>query len=255
MLKYGYTIFFSTILFCSLGWSQGTDAFARNKGDILMPHISYGAYAPGGDLADRFGNNFGIGIGLEWMTDQSNWIVGCSGQFLFGNTVKTDVLAQLRTDAGTIIGNSRLPADIGLRERGWLVQVTIGKHLPLAGKNPRSGIRVTLSPGLLQHNIRIQGDPQQAVPQILGNYKKGYDRLTNGLSMTEFIGYELLSSDRRANFFLGVEFTQAFTASRRDFDFDTRMKDETKRIDLLYGLKLGWIIPFYVGKSGGDIYY
>lgn len=220
-----------------------------------MPHISYAVHTPGGDLADRFGNNFSVGLGLEWMTDQSNWIFGFSGQFLFGNTVKTDVLAQLRTDAGTIIGNSRLPADIGLRERGWIAQATIGKHLPIAGKNPRAGIRLTLSPGILQHHIRIQGDPQQAVPQLLGDYKKGYDRLSNGLSITEFIGYQLLSTDRRMNFFLGLEFTQAFTANRRDFNFDTRMKDETKRIDLLYGLKLGWIIPFYVGKSGGDIYY
>lgn len=234
---------------------QGGIAFAQNKGDVLMPYLSYAGHRPGADLEARFGNNFSLGLGLDWLTAKSNWIFGLNANFLFGNTVKSDVLAGLRTDAGFIIGNSRLPADITLRQRGWLLHAEIGRHFPLNADNPRSGIRVTISPGLLQHNIRIQDDPQQAVPQLLGDYKKGYDRLSNGFSLTEFIGYQLLSENRRMNFFLGLEFTQAFTQNRRDFDFVSRTKDETRRTDLLYGIRLGWIIPFYVGSAGGDIYY
>lgn len=235
--------------------AQGSNADAQNKGDVLMPYLSYAGHRPGADLAVRFGNNFSLGLGLDWLTAKSNWIIGLNANFLFGNTVKSDVLAGLRTDAGFIIGNNRLPADISLRQRGWLLHAEIGKHFPLNADNPRSGIRITISPGLLQHNIRIQDDPQQAVPQLLGDYKKGYDRLSNGFSLTEFIGYQVLSENRRVNFFLGIEFTQAFTQNRRDFDFVSRTKDETRRTDLLYGIRLGWIIPFYVGKAGGDIYY
>lgn len=241
------------LLLCLL-W-QETSAVGQNKGDVLLPYISYAAHRPGGALADRFGNNFSLGLGVDWLTAKSHWILGLNANFLFGNTVKTDVLSSLRTDAGFIIGNNRLPADIVLRQRGWLVHLEWGKHIPFTTENPRSGFRITISPGLLQHKIRIQDDPQQAVPQLLGDYKKGYDRLTNGFSLTEFIGYELLSENRRTNFFLGLEFTQAFTQSRRDFDFPTRTKDESKRTDLLYGIRLGWIIPFYVGNAGGDIYY
>lgn len=243
------------ILFMILSILPVSTADAQNKGDVLMPYLSYAGHRPGADLADRFGNNFSLGLGLDWLTAKSNWIIGLNANFLFGNSVKSDVLASLRTDAGFIIGNNRLPADIALRQRGWLLQAEIGKHFPLNAENPRSGIRITISPGLLQHNIRIQDDPQQAVPQLLGDYKKGYDRLTNGFSLTEFIGYQLLSENRRMNFFLGLEFTQAFTQNRRDFDFVTRTKDETRRTDLLYGIRLGWIIPFYVGSAGGDIYY
>lgn len=235
--------------------AQSNSPYAQNKGDVLMPYLSYAAHRPAAALQDRFGNSFSLGAGVDWLTAKSNWIFGINANFLFGNTVKTDVLASLRTDAGFIIGNSRLPADVVLRQRGWLLHAEIGKHIPFSSKNPRSGIRISISPGILQHKIRIQDDPQQAVPQLLGDYKKGYDRLTNGLSVTEFIGYELLSANRRMNFFLGFEFTQAFTQNRRDFDFATRTKDETKRTDLLYGIRLGWIIPFYVGSAGGDIYY
>lgn len=243
------------LLLCQLSFAQQKSTYAQNKGDVLMPYLSYAGHRPGGDLANRFGNNFSLGLGLDWLTAKSNWIFGINANFLFGNAVKSDVLASLRTDAGFIIGNNRLPADITLRQRGWLLHAELGRHFPLHVDNPRSGIRITLSPGLLQHSIRIQDDPQQAVPQLLGDYKKGYDRLTNGFSITEFIGYQLLSENKRMNFFLGFEFTQAFTKNRRDFDFATRVKDGVKRMDLLYGVRLGWIIPFYVGSRGGDIYY
>ncbi len=247
--------FYLGLLLSHLAFAQASNDYAQNKGDVLMPYLSYAGHRPGADLANRFGNNFSLGLGLDWMTAKSNWIFGINANFLFGNAVKSDVLASLRTDAGFIIGNNRLPADITLRQRGWLLHAEFGKHFPLNAQNPRAGIRLTISPGLLQHRIRIQDDPQQAVPQLLGDYKKGYDRLTNGFSITEFIGYQLLSENKRMNFFLGLEFTQAFTQNRRDFDFVTRTKDETKRMDLLYGIRLGWIIPFYVGTGGGDIYY
>lgn len=251
----GFHIGFLKILLI-IGLSTAKTAmYSQNQGDVLMPYISYAGHRPGGALKDRFGNNFSLGLGLNWLTAKRNWILGINGNFLFGNTVKTDVLANLRTEAGYIIGNNRLPADIGLRQRGWLVQVEIGKHIPFSDKHPRSGIRLSISPGILQHRIRIQKDPQQSVPQLLGDYQKGYDRLSNGLSFTEFVGYQLLSANRRMNFFIGLEFTQAFTQNRRDFDFPTRTKDETRRTDLLYGLRVGWILPFYVGSAGGDIYY
>jgi hypothetical protein len=93
------------------------------------------------------------------------------------------------------------------------------------------------------------------VPQLTGNYKKGYDRLTNGLAINEFIGYQMLSTNKRVNFYFGFEFTQGFTQSRRDFDFDTRSADTQKRFDSLMGIRAGWILPFYVGKGAAEIYY
>ena len=130
----------------------------------------------------------------------------------------------------------------------------IGKLFSLSDVNPRSGIRFTISSGLLQHKIRIQDDPVRDVPQLSTEYRKGYDRLTNGLTFNEFIGYQMLSRNRRINFYAGLEFTQAFTKSRRDFNFDTMTAETENRVDLLYGFRVGWVLPFYFGNAG-DIYY
>jgi len=75
------------------------------------------------------------------------------------------------------------------------------------------------------------------------------------LAFKEFIGYHLLSKNRQLNFFGGIEMMQAFTQSRRDFNFDTQQKDETKRVDLLFGLRVGLTLPFYIGEPSEQIYY
>lgn len=226
-----------------------------NVGSAMLFHITYAFQSPGGDLAARFGNDFNIGLGLDYITPQSNWILGLESGYLFGQEVKTNVLANLQTPEGYIIATDRSFADIQLRERGFYVGALLGKILALSSSNPRSGIRVTLGAGLLQHKIRIQDDPFKTVAQLSGDYKKGYDRLTNGLALNEFVGYQLLSTNRRINFFIGLEATQGFTRNRRDFDFDTRQKDETKRLDLLWGIRAGWTLPFYFGKEADEIYY
>ncbi|NUN99697.1 MAG: hypothetical protein HUU01_03670 [Saprospiraceae bacterium] len=228
-----------------------------NADNALLLHISYAVQMPGGDLSKRFGTNFDVGGGLEWMTAKGNWIIGIEGGYLFGSTVKTDVLANLRTPEGFIIGNDRSYADIQLRERGFHGTLLLGKlfSLPSPSVNARTGIRVTLGGGFLQHKIRIQDDPSRSVPQLSEEYKKGYDRLSNGFLLTQFIGYQYLGADRRANFFAGIECSQGFTQSRRDFNFDTRSTDTAKRLDLLFGIRIGWTLPFYLNSNPDKIYY
>lgn len=236
-------------------WGQQTGKYALNKGNALLLKISYAGHRPGGDLADRFGNNFSAGLGADLVTSKGNWLFGADFNYLFGGQVKEDVLASLRTPEGFIIGNNRSYADIQLRERGFYAGAHAGKLFSIGLPNPRSGIRATVGAGLLQHKIRIQGDPSSGVPQLDNDYKKGYDRLSNGLALTEFIGYQVMSMDKRVNFYIGFEFTQAFTMSRRDFNFDTRAKDETERNDLLFGIRVGWAIPIYFGQEAGEVFY
>jgi hypothetical protein len=83
------------------------------------------------------------------------------------------------------------------------------------------------------------------VPALEGDYLKGYDRLTSGFCLSEFVGYQLLSNSRLLNFFAGVELYQGFTRSRRDWNIDQVKKDDSPRLDLLSGIRVGWVLPLY----------
>jgi hypothetical protein len=214
--------------------------------------ISYSYQFPGGDLSKRFLSNNAIGGSYLYKT-KSNWLIGADGFFMFRDTIKeTDILNSISTKDGNIIDGNGIYADVHLYERGFYCGVKGGKIFPVFGPNKNSGIVILCGAGLLQHKIRIE-NPDNTAPQIKGDYKKGYDRLTNGLAISEFIGYMFLGNSRLVSFYAGFEFTQASTQNRRSYNFDMMGPDKTKRSDLLSGLKIGWILPLY--KRSPEKYY
>ncbi len=224
---------------------------ARNKGKAILLHLEFGLHAPAADLADRFGVDGGLGLGGEWIT-ANNFIIGTEGHFYFGTKVKEDPLAILRTPEGDIIGKDFTIASVPLNQRGIYVGGLVGKLFPFK-KDARSGLRVTLGAGMTQHWIRMQDD-QSLLTQITGDYIKGYDRLTGGLATEQFIGWQNLAKNRLANFMIGLEFNQGFTHTLRDWDFNDRRKLDGQRLDLRFGIRAAWTIPFYLGEAD-HIYY
>lgn len=216
-----------------------------------MVPFSYGFQFSAGDLAERFDNNGMLQLGVEYWTPNS-FIFGVQSGFQFGSDVKEDVLATLRTEEGFLISTDRQVADVRLRQRGFYSGAFIGKLFQIDPNNPRSGIRVDLGSGLLQHKIRIQDDPNITVASLLDDYRKGYDRLTNGLALSQYIGYQVLSRNRRINLSVGADFIQGFTQNRRSFDFDTQMQDTRERLDLLWGLRATLTLPFYLESKGTE---
>ncbi|MDX1478884.1 MAG: hypothetical protein R3301_14320 [Saprospiraceae bacterium] len=238
------------LLFCGQVSLQSQDA------PSLRMHLSfeYGAQTPGGDLKDRFGNNFNLGAQYEILHMESLWHAGLKGYFLFGNEVREDVLALLRTPEGNIIGNDRSPAIVLLRERGFFIGPYVGKTFKLSEQHPHSGIKISAGAGLLQHKIRVQDDTR-SVSQLTGDYLKGYDRLTNGLAFYGFVGYQHLDPQGRINFLAGFDLTAGTTQSRRDFNFDQQRADTAKRKDSLLGIRIGWILPITTGQPPDQIFY
>lgn len=213
---------------------------------IFTPLISfnYAFQLPGGDLSERFGANSNLGFSANFKL-KSQWMIGLDYNFMFGNRVKEyGILDSLRTDNGYIINNNGQPAQILLFERGHAVYLTFGRLFPVWGPNPNSGIFAKIGVGYLQHKIRIEHNNDN-VPPLNGDYKKGYDRLTSGLMVNQFIGYQYLSNSRLLNFYAGLDFQQAFTQNRRSYNFDTMEQDTSERLDLLFGIRVGWIIPIY----------
>ena len=247
------SLFLIAFLFVFQGFSQKFNQ-EDSSSNIFSISATYGYFLPRGDLKNRFGNNSTIGPALTYKT-KSNWVFGIDWNLIFGNTIKEDsIFKNITTSSGEIIDGNGYPAVVSLFERGFLTSVKLGKLIPLNSNNPNSGIILLASVGLLQHKIRIE-NTDGAAHQINGDYIKGYDRLTNGLSVSEYVGYMFYGKNNLLNFYSGIEFTQAWTQNRRSFNFDTQSQDLTKRLDLLMGAKIGWMIPFYSRKPSKYYYH
>ncbi|GAB4285134.1 MAG: hypothetical protein Kow0068_10390 [Marinilabiliales bacterium] len=217
--------------------------------------VSYSFQMPGGDLADRYGNNSNIGGSFQIKAKKNLFII--EGNFLFGNQLKDEaqnIFQNIETSDGYIIDRQGEYANVILSERGFFIGGRAGRIIPVFKNNTNSGFMFNIGAGLLQHKIRIENDGNRA-PQILNDYKKGYDRLTNGFTISEFVGYFHLDKNHITNFYGGIELYQAWTKCRRDFNFDTMEKDDKERLDLLFGIKIGWMIPVYKRMSDGHYYY
>ena len=249
------------ILFISIFLNNTNSAYSQASVSdsvlsIPMFYVTYAYQFPGGDLAERFGNNSSIGGGFQWKTNK-NWIIGSEFLFMFGNNVKVadQIMFNLKTSDGDIISMSGNFTNYAIFERGYYISGRIGKLFPVFSPNQNSGIVVMGSLGYLQHKIRIEVEKNTA-PQLKDDYKKGYDRLAGGFAISQFVGYMHIGDSRLLNFFGGIEIYEAFTKAKRDVNFDTRKPDKiTNRFDLLIGLKIGWVVPIFKRMPEKYYYY
>lgn len=241
------------LLLPTLGYGQGL-AGIKNLDRAVLVGLGYGPFSSAGDLANRFGSGFALDAGVAYLPGGSNWEYGVMAQYGFGQTVKEDVLAGLRTSAGFVIGTQRQPAELRLRQRQLFIGPRVGYTVRI-GQNQRAGIKLATALGYFQHRIRFQDDPVQAVPQLDKSRQAGYDRLTGGPAVYQFIGYQQLARNRRLNFYLGAEVTAGFTRPLRRFDVPTGGPlPDARRNDLVLGLRAGLILPLYSGE-GKEIFY
>lgn len=232
---------------------------AQNPRDTSLAsaiiQVSYAVQIPGGDLATRFGLAHNIGGGISYKT-RSNWIFGIQGHYLFGDEAKEmgTILKPLLTTSGIIIGRDGNPSVVNVTQKGMVLHASFGKlisHKAIA-PNPNSGFLITVGGGYLMHWVGFDVQ-ENTVPQLMGDYEKGYDRMCGGFQLQQFVGYHFQSGNKLLNFFAGFEFSQAFTSSLRSYDFPSRGPIDQSRIDLQYGFRVGWMLPLY--KRDQDQYY
>jgi hypothetical protein len=220
---------------------------------IPMINLNAGFHIPGGDLDERFGNSALFGIGFQ-LKNKNNFYWGVDASGLTGsNIIEDDIINIISADSIDIIDVNGNTASIRFWERGAHAQFVVGKIIPVLESNNNSGFFVQAGLGYMYHKIRIEDIGNQS-PQLNSEMLKGYDRLSMGVSISEFIGYRYFSSQQKINFFIGFEFIQAFTQDVRQYDYNAQTAYQDSRLDLLSGLKFGWTFPLYK-KSDNKYYY
>ncbi|MEA1874228.1 MAG: hypothetical protein U9N51_07365 [Bacteroidota bacterium] len=221
--------------------------------NIFQIRVNYSFHIPTGDIENRFGPSHMIGMSLDYKF-KNNWSLGLQGSYMFGGFVKdSTILDHLKDRQEGIINEYGEYGTILLTQRGFYGGASIGKLFPVLSPNPNSGIKIDIGAGILQHHIHIENKDNN-IPAVLGDYRDGYDRLTYGLSMRQFIGYQYFDPNGYYNFFAGFEFYQAWTYNRRSINYDTGLADTAQKNDFLWGFNVGWIIPIY-RKAPNEFYY
>jgi len=249
MYKRVKLLLFSVLLFSSLnGFGQQKDSASSG----FLFQLSYAGQLPGGDLGKLFGFNSNVQGGVQYKT-KSNWIFGAEFSYIFGNYLRDlGILDSIATGNGNVIANDGNYPGISYFEKGFDIQLTVGKLFPVS-RNLNSGILTVLSVGYIQYHLDIQA-PSDWTPQISGNYLQGYEHLTAGACLTEFVGYQYISKKSFLAFFGGFEFTEAMAKSLQ-YDFETNSKNPNYKFTMLSGIRVGWILPILQDNTKAPKFY
>lgn len=245
-------LFLCALLF---GMSLQTKAQVSVKDSVIaitMVNASFAFHQPDGDLADRFGNSNAIGLSALRKTNK-NWIWGAELNFIIGSDIQDDELFDNITAGLSVIDANGQLATIRVFQRGMYFNATVGKIIPVLGPNKNCGIMLTAGLGYMYHKIKIESLGNRT-PQLSDDLIEGYDRYTAGMFTSQFIGYSYLSNKRKINFYAGFEFLQGYTEDKRAFNYTTGERIEGQRNDLLWGFRIGWILPIY-RKAPDSFYY
>ena len=177
--------------------------------------VSLALQQPVGVMGERFGTHTAFGAGLEYLNPTNKWTIGANAAYLFGTNVKEDIIAPLRDKNGEVLNTNESYAFVNLRLKGYDLAIFASK-LQLLKK--QHYLKYQLGVGLLQHQVDIRDLPYRSTPQFSGDYRKGYDRLTNGVSLTPLVGYQQIGKTN--TFFIAAFATAAYTQNRRGFNYE-----------------------------------
>jgi hypothetical protein len=222
---------------------------------VKLLDFRYGLHFPAADMNKRFGTSNAIGLGVETGSLKSKLIFGLDGYYFFGNAVKEDVLAPIRSYDGNVIGIDGQIGDINLKERGFYIGLHAGKIFKTTRHDHlMTGIRTQIGMGLLQHKIRVQ-DNYNSVVALEKKYLSGYDRLSNGPALHVGLGYQYDDPINNFHFKVMGELIGGETRSRRDYDYAAGAYLSGRRTDILFGLHIAYVVMISRASAEEHIYY
>jgi hypothetical protein len=203
---------------------------------------------PGADMAKRFGPGYRVGVSGHFKS-QKGWLFGGKLDFLNGNSIREDSMFYgVSNEEQSFINQDGQRLFVERFRRGFMLGAEVGRLFTLKPTVPDAGILVMTGFGFMQHRVLIK-DKSESIVALSGDYRKGYDRLVNGLYLEQYLGYLYMSNSGLVNFHIGLDFVAGFTQGRRDFLYDVRRPGTDKRLDLMFGVRGGWILPIFKRKS------
>jgi hypothetical protein len=258
-----YTLFICLLICVYCHTAQAQTDTSKPKAAFQFPSaivldFSFGVQTPMANMRDNFKTNLNIAGKINFFTPK-HYIFALQGEYIYSDNICTDVVSNLRNPDGLIVDKMGTPSNIALGQRGFFIGASIAKLFIFnPNKRRRAGLETRLTFGYLQHKIRLKV-PGTDMVQIQGDYRHGYDRLTAGFAMQQYVGYRYMSPNRLINYFIGVDFLQGFTHNLRGYNFNERKVDTGLKIDMLLGIRAGLAIPFpiYTQKNtqNGDLYF
>ena len=94
----------------------------------FIPYVAYAFQMPGGDVADRYGVNSTLGVGVFYKS-KKNLLLSFDFNYIFGDKVKNadTILWMVETQDGYIIDGNGTYAKYALYERGYSLNFRVGK--------------------------------------------------------------------------------------------------------------------------------
>lgn len=226
--------------------------FQPNNAILFAP--IYTAQFPFGHMNDRFGFNSLFGFSIQYKM-KKNWLIGVEGNFLFGTTVREGyVLDNISTTTGQFVSQNNDLIRVNPQEQGMNLKLNFGKIVPFSEKFPDAGLLFLTGFGVLQHKIAMNVK-KESLPQLDKTYRKGYDRMCVGPVFSQFIGGIFLERRRFVSAYVGLQFDIGYTQNMRPYDFYSQAKLTEKRVDMFLGIRVGWIIPYFLQASEKEYYY
>ena len=238
-------IVFALILF-SFSFVARSQSMLRDTSiSIWAFQFSYSGNLTALDLAEKTDYLHVISPGVSFKT-ASNWLIQGELDFLFGQTLReTGTANMVFSELELPINTEGTIDEVTPRFQGYQIQFDFQKLIkPNIRYNYNTGIMAGFGLGFIQHRINF-AYPGQGVPQLEDPYIKGYDRLTNGFLLSQFLGYRRYSNKNLFNYSLGFEVAEGITRNRRSWNYDLMGPDNRLRLDMYYGLKFTLIIPAY----------
>jgi hypothetical protein len=219
-----------------------------------------------GYLSSTFYFNYSIGFDLTIKT-KSNWTIDIGFNYMFGSKIRKtapeilgDMMIEIIQDTlwATFNGAGNNAFVLSSEGRYWFFGASVGKIIPF-DRWQNSGLWLKMGIGYFGHKIYFN-DANHIFPQIDPTtfYVYGYDQRSSGVSLNQFFGYLYMHKRRVLSFYVGIEFWEIFSKPNRGDIFVGDLAGSTnnlpRKFSGLFGIKAGWVLPFYEKKRVTTFY-